>query len=125
MTVREKTRLALFFTRLAVKEKALANLHVSPLVAELFRREWTTSATVYLPGGNPPVPGRLFRNPALAATYRRVLQEAEAGGGDRGRDNRGDRGHWDCRKSDCGLDRRARPARRRLEITQSRYRTSC
>ena len=50
-------------------------------VAELFRREWTTSAAVYLPGGNPPVPGKLFRNPALAATYRRVLAEADAGGG--------------------------------------------
>jgi len=49
-------------------------------VAELFRREWTSSAAVYLPGGNPPVPGRLFRNPALAATYRRVLAEAGAGG---------------------------------------------
>ena len=44
-------------------------------VAELFRREWTTSAAVYLPGGNPPTPGTLFRNPALAATYRRVLAE--------------------------------------------------
>src|SRR5579885_2239697 len=52
-------------------------------VAELFRREWTTSAAVYLPGGNPPMPGRLFRNPALAATYRRVLAESEAGGGSR------------------------------------------
>ena len=49
-------------------------------VAELFRREWPTSAAVYLPNGQPPVPGKLFRNPALAATYRRVLAEAEAGG---------------------------------------------
>src|SRR5438874_755920 len=54
-------------------------------VAELFRREWPTSAAVYLPGGNPPVPGKLFRNPTLAATYRRVLAEAGAGGGDRER----------------------------------------
>ncbi|HTV89001.1 MAG TPA: gamma-glutamyltransferase family protein [Stellaceae bacterium] len=52
-------------------------------VAELFRREWQTSAAVYLPGGNPPVPGKLFRNPALAATYRRVLVAADAGGGSR------------------------------------------
>ena len=52
-------------------------------VAELFRREWTSSAAVYLPGGNPPPAGRLFRNQALAATYRRVLAEAEAGGGSR------------------------------------------
>ncbi|MBV9826463.1 MAG: gamma-glutamyltransferase, partial [Alphaproteobacteria bacterium] len=52
-------------------------------VAEMFRREWTTSAAVYLPGGQPPVPGKLFRNPGLAATYKRVLAEAEAGGGNR------------------------------------------
>jgi gamma-glutamyltranspeptidase/glutathione hydrolase len=52
-------------------------------VAELFRREWTTSAAVYLPGGNPPTPGRLFRNPALAATYRCVLAHSEANGGSR------------------------------------------
>jgi gamma-glutamyltranspeptidase / glutathione hydrolase len=58
-------------------------------VAELFRREWPSSAVIYLPGGNPPIPGRLFRNKALAATYRRVLAEAEAGGGDR--DSRIDR----------------------------------
>jgi len=52
-------------------------------VAALFKNEWTTSAAVYLPGGNLPVAGRLFRNPALAATYRRALAEAEAGGGNR------------------------------------------
>jgi gamma-glutamyltranspeptidase/glutathione hydrolase len=49
-------------------------------VAELFRREWPTSAAVYLPNGAPPPPGRLFRNPALAATYRRILSEAADGG---------------------------------------------
>jgi gamma-glutamyltranspeptidase/glutathione hydrolase len=54
-------------------------------VAELFRREWTTSAAVYLPGGSPPAAGKLFRNPALAATYRRVLAESASGGGDRER----------------------------------------
>src|SRR2546430_1822453 len=49
-------------------------------VAELFRREWPTSAAVYLPGGNPPIPGRLFRNPAPPAPHRPVLPQAEAGG---------------------------------------------
>ena len=52
-------------------------------VADLFKKEWTSSAAVYLPGGSPPIPGRLFRNPALAATYRRVLAEAARAGGDR------------------------------------------
>src|SRR6202795_5246658 len=54
-------------------------------VADLFRREWTSSAAVYLPGGNPPTPGRLFANKPLAATYRRVLDEAASGGGNRER----------------------------------------
>ena len=53
------------------------------VMADMFRREWPSSAAVYLPKGAPPVPGRLFRNPALAAMYRRVL--AEAGDGARER----------------------------------------
>jgi gamma-glutamyltranspeptidase/glutathione hydrolase len=48
-------------------------------VAELFRREWPSSAAVYLANGGPPAPGKLFRNPTLAATYRRVLDEASHG----------------------------------------------
>jgi len=53
-------------------------------VAELFTREWTDSAALYLPHGRPPRGGELLRNPALAATWRRLLTEAEAaGGGDR------------------------------------------
>jgi gamma-glutamyltranspeptidase/glutathione hydrolase len=52
-------------------------------VAELFRDHWPSSAEVYLPGGNPPAPGSLFANPALAATYQRILEEAEAVSHDR------------------------------------------
>ena len=52
-------------------------------VAELFRAHWHSSAEVYLAGGGAPAPGTLFANPALAATYRRVLAEAEAASGDR------------------------------------------
>ncbi|MFF8926045.1 gamma-glutamyltransferase family protein [Streptomyces longwoodensis] len=51
-------------------------------VRELFETEWTSSAELYLPGGRPPRPGRLLRNPALAATWRRLLAET-AGAGDR------------------------------------------
>ncbi|MEU6534636.1 gamma-glutamyltransferase [Streptomyces sp. NPDC047000] len=50
-------------------------------VRPLFETEWTTSAEVYLPGGVPPRPGRLFRNPALAATWRRLLAETAGAGG--------------------------------------------
>src|ERR1700739_4970323 len=49
------------------------------VVADMFRREWPSSAAVYLPHGKPPEPGRLFLNPALAAAYRRVLSEAGDG----------------------------------------------
>ncbi|MFG2924554.1 gamma-glutamyltransferase family protein [Streptomyces sp. NPDC048305] len=51
-------------------------------VRELFETEWPSSAEVYLPGGRSPEPGTLFRNPALAATWRRVIAEAEEKGGD-------------------------------------------
>lgn len=45
-------------------------------VAALFGEHWTTSAEVWLPGGQPPPAGALFRQPALAATYRRLVDEA-------------------------------------------------
>jgi len=51
-------------------------------VRELFETEWTSSAEVYLPGGGAPRPGDLFRNPALAATWKRLLAET-SGAGDR------------------------------------------
>jgi gamma-glutamyltranspeptidase/glutathione hydrolase len=52
-------------------------------VAELFHDYWPSSAEVYLPGGQVPAPGSLFANPALAATYQRILEEAEKASGDR------------------------------------------
>ena len=39
-------------------------------------REWPASAELYLPA---PEPGTLFRNPQLAATYRRICDEARGG----------------------------------------------
>jgi gamma-glutamyltranspeptidase/glutathione hydrolase len=47
-----------------------------------FRHQWPSSGEVWLAGGVPPAGGRL-RNPALAATWHRLLAEAEAAGGDR------------------------------------------
>ncbi len=52
-------------------------------VEQLFREEWASSAAVYLPGGGVPRPGGRLRNPALAATWRRLLAEAEAASSDR------------------------------------------
>ena len=58
-------------------------------VKDLFSNDWTTSAEVYLPHGEPPVPGERFSNPALARTYRRLLEaEAAATGGRGGRHRR-------------------------------------
>ena len=46
-------------------------------VSEHFRTHWPTSAATWLaPDGAPPAAGRLFRNPVLASTYRRLLDAA-------------------------------------------------
>jgi gamma-glutamyltranspeptidase/glutathione hydrolase len=52
------------------------------MVEELFRRHWPTSAAVYLGAGRPE-PGSRFRNPDLAATYRRLVREGESATGGR------------------------------------------
>ena len=48
------------------------------LVGPFFEAEWPTSAALYLPDGKAPETGSLFRNPAIADTFERVLKEAEA-----------------------------------------------
>jgi gamma-glutamyltranspeptidase/glutathione hydrolase len=60
-------------------------------VESLFREEWTTSAEAYLP---VPEPGTLHRNEQLAATYRRILDEAEAASGDREEQIEAAHGAW-------------------------------
>jgi len=55
---------------------------VSRALAELketFQTEWKSSAAVWLPGGEAPPPQSLFRNPTLAGTWRRILDEAGQG----------------------------------------------
>lgn len=52
------------------------------VVEPLFHAHWPTSVELWLPA---PATGDLIRNPALAATYRRLVDEAEAEGGDRER----------------------------------------
>ena len=60
----------------------------SPRSRELFREHWPTSAAVYLPNDEVPPTGTLFTNKTLAATYARILKEAESAGGDRDRADR-------------------------------------
>ncbi|MGH3455730.1 MAG: gamma-glutamyltransferase, partial [Nocardioidaceae bacterium] len=50
---------------------------------DVFATEWTTSAEVYLPEGASPVGGQVIRNRTLAATWQRILDEAEAAGAGR------------------------------------------
>jgi gamma-glutamyltranspeptidase/glutathione hydrolase len=61
-------------------ERASATIET---VEALFREHWPTSAAVYLPGGRVPASGTLFTNRAHAAMLKRLLAEAEAGGGGR------------------------------------------
>jgi gamma-glutamyltranspeptidase/glutathione hydrolase len=59
-----------------------------PLVGEIvetvakneatLRNEWTSTGDVYLPGGRLPEANTQFRNPVLAATFRRIVAEAQA-----------------------------------------------
>src|SRR6516165_259421 len=48
-------------------------------VAGAFREHWPSSAEIYLADG-VPAPGARLANPVLAATYQRLLDEAEAAG---------------------------------------------
>jgi gamma-glutamyltranspeptidase/glutathione hydrolase len=50
-------------------------------VRDLFEAEWTSSAALYLPDGDLPRPGALFRNPELAALLIRILDHAEGASG--------------------------------------------
>jgi gamma-glutamyltranspeptidase/glutathione hydrolase len=50
---------------------------------DLFTQEWPTSGSVYLPGGHLPQGKKLFKNPAVAESYSRILREAGSAGADR------------------------------------------
>ena len=82
LTLRDVLEPAIFYASQGqpLVERASATIAT---VEPLFRDHWKTSAAVYLPGGKVPAPGTLLKNPALAATYERILKEAESAGGDR------------------------------------------
>ncbi|MGH8776225.1 MAG: gamma-glutamyltransferase family protein [Jiangellaceae bacterium] len=52
-------------------------------VSDLFTSQWPSSAELWLRGGRPPAPGRLFANPPYAETLTRLVVEAEAAGDSR------------------------------------------
>jgi gamma-glutamyltranspeptidase/glutathione hydrolase len=82
MRVRDVLEPAIAYARdgYPLVERACATIQT---VEQLFRKHWPTSAAVYLPNGEVPRPGTLFTNKTLAATYTRILSEAESGAGGR------------------------------------------
>ena len=63
-------------------------------VRELFSSEWTESAKLYLPNGQPPQPGSIFKNTILADTYERIVTEAEKTSSNRERQIEAARDIW-------------------------------
>jgi gamma-glutamyltranspeptidase/glutathione hydrolase len=62
----------------------LPRIAASILAAKtFFAEEWPTSAAVWCPGGAVPPPQAFFATPQIAATYRKILAEAESAGNDR------------------------------------------
>jgi len=82
MTIRDVLSPAIFYAENGHPLVERANATILT-VEKLFREHWPTSATIYLPGGKPAETGSLFTNRTLAATYTRVLNEAESAGGAR------------------------------------------
>lgn len=63
-------------------------------VRELFSSEWTESAKLYLPNGQPPRAGSIFKNTTLADTYERIVTEAEKTSSNRERQIEAARDIW-------------------------------
>jgi gamma-glutamyltranspeptidase/glutathione hydrolase len=81
-------------------------------VADLFRDHWTGSAEQWLPGGRPPAPGTLHRNPRLADTWEWLLAAAEAAGSDRDAQIEAGRRAWSQGFVAAQVDAFARTAQR-------------
>ena len=84
MTVEEVLAPAIGYAENGFPILPRVTMSLLPLV-DFFEAEWPSSAAVWLPAGKPPAPGALFTTPAVARTYKRILAEAKAAGGDRER----------------------------------------
>jgi gamma-glutamyltranspeptidase/glutathione hydrolase len=68
------------------REGFLVKPQVADLLAALvdfYQTHWPSSAEVFLPGGAAPKAGSMLAVPAQAATYERLVKEAESAGGSR------------------------------------------
>ncbi len=63
-------------------------------VKDLFNTEWKTSAALWLRNGELPKIGEFQKNPALAATYRRIAHESESAHGNREKKIEAARAAW-------------------------------
>ncbi|MEO6880788.1 MAG: gamma-glutamyltransferase, partial [Mycobacteriaceae bacterium] len=63
-------------------------------VQELFEKDWSSSAELWLRGGGAPETGSLFANPTYARTLQRLVDEGEAAGADRETQIDGARRAW-------------------------------
>lgn len=82
MRVRDVLEPAIFYAREGQPLVERASETIST-VQSLFGEFWKTSASLWMKDGSVPAPGTLVKNPALAATYERILKEAENAGGNR------------------------------------------
>ena len=82
MALRDVLEPAIFYARdgYPLVHRAAESIHA---IAPLFKSDWTHSAEVWLPGGDPPMPGQKVTQPQIADAYQRILDEAEASGGTR------------------------------------------
>jgi gamma-glutamyltranspeptidase/glutathione hydrolase len=63
-------------------------------VKDMFLAEWPTSAETWLPDGEVAAANTNFKRPALARTFRSIVAEAEAAGGNREAQIQGARNAW-------------------------------
>jgi gamma-glutamyltranspeptidase/glutathione hydrolase len=63
-------------------------------VESMFKTDWPTSAATWLKNGSIPEAGSCFTNPVLARTYRRIIEESEAVGGNRQKQLHAARDSW-------------------------------
>ena len=77
MRPRDVLEPAIFYARegYPLIHRAAESIHAT---APLFCSDWAHSAEVWLPGGNPPMPGQKVTQPQIADAYQRVLDEAES-----------------------------------------------
>ncbi len=83
MTVRQVLEPAIHYAAEGHPTLARVSATIAGL-ADFFEREWPSSFETWLPGGRAPGPQSLFRNPALAQTWQRIVDEAEAASGREG-----------------------------------------